>query len=156
MSEKAYVVNLELFEGPLDLLLFLVKKDDLDIHHIPIAHITKCLIGGENFNTKHRRKRDDGILWIGVSEDANVGDAIASRPNLHAVLCERPHSPLQPHLAEDTPHNDLHMRVWLLSHVSFPQLAVEIVTVGPIGRLEVLAHRDDNRAGHGGHPLRTE
>ena len=41
MSEKAYVVNLELFEGPLDLLLFLVKKDDLDIHNIPISHITK-------------------------------------------------------------------------------------------------------------------
>ena len=41
MPEKAYQVNLELFEGPLDLLLFLVKKDDLDIHNIPIAHITK-------------------------------------------------------------------------------------------------------------------
>lgn len=41
MSEKAYQVNLDLFEGPLDLLLFLVKKDDLDIHNIPIAHITK-------------------------------------------------------------------------------------------------------------------
>jgi segregation and condensation protein A len=41
MTEKAYVVNLELFEGPMDLLLFLVKKDDLDVHNIPIAHITK-------------------------------------------------------------------------------------------------------------------
>ena len=41
MPEKAYQVNLDLFEGPLDLLLFLVKKDDLDIHNIPIAHITK-------------------------------------------------------------------------------------------------------------------
>lgn len=41
MPEKAYQVNLELFEGPLDLLLFLVKKDDLDIHNIPIAHITR-------------------------------------------------------------------------------------------------------------------
>jgi len=40
MSEKNYQVTLELFEGPLDLLLFLVKKDDLDIHNIPIAHIT--------------------------------------------------------------------------------------------------------------------
>src|SRR5258708_31934329 len=40
-TEKAYQVTLELFEGPLDLLLFLVKKDDLDIHNIPIAHITK-------------------------------------------------------------------------------------------------------------------
>lgn len=41
MPEKTYQVNLELFEGPLDLLLFLVKKDDLDIHNIPISHITK-------------------------------------------------------------------------------------------------------------------
>jgi segregation and condensation protein A len=41
MGEKAYQVTLDLFEGPLDLLLFLVKRDDLDIHHIPISHITK-------------------------------------------------------------------------------------------------------------------
>ena len=40
-AEKPYQVSLELFEGPLDLLLFLVKKDDLDIHNIPIAHITR-------------------------------------------------------------------------------------------------------------------
>ena len=40
MTEKAYEVALELFEGPLDLLLFLVKKNDLDIHNIPIALIT--------------------------------------------------------------------------------------------------------------------
>ncbi|MDD5658248.1 MAG: segregation/condensation protein A [Elusimicrobia bacterium] len=33
-------VHLEMFEGPLDLLLFLVKRDDLDIQNIPIAHIT--------------------------------------------------------------------------------------------------------------------
>jgi segregation and condensation protein A len=30
-----------MFEGPLDLLLFLIKKDDLDVHNIPISHITK-------------------------------------------------------------------------------------------------------------------
>jgi segregation and condensation protein A len=41
MTEKAYEVSLELFEGPLDLLLFLVKKNDLDIENIPIAAITK-------------------------------------------------------------------------------------------------------------------
>lgn len=41
MTEKAYEVSLELFEGPLDLLLFLVKKSDLDVHNIPIAYITK-------------------------------------------------------------------------------------------------------------------
>jgi len=36
----SYQVHLEMFEGPLDLLLYLIKRDDLDIHNIPIAHIT--------------------------------------------------------------------------------------------------------------------
>ncbi|MCL1856892.1 MAG: chromosome segregation protein ScpA, partial [Kiritimatiellaeota bacterium] len=31
-----YKVNLEVFEGPLDLLLYLIKKDELDIYDIPI------------------------------------------------------------------------------------------------------------------------
>lgn len=34
-------VHLDLFEGPLDLLLFLIKKDDLNIYDIPIAQITQ-------------------------------------------------------------------------------------------------------------------
>jgi segregation and condensation protein A len=32
-------VKLELFEGPLDLLLYLIRKDHIDIHNIPIARI---------------------------------------------------------------------------------------------------------------------
>ena len=35
-----YKVKLEIFEGPLDLLLFLIKKEELDIYDIPIAKIT--------------------------------------------------------------------------------------------------------------------
>lgn len=34
-------VRLEIFEGPLDLLLHLIKKSDLDIYDIPIAEITR-------------------------------------------------------------------------------------------------------------------
>ena len=33
-------IKLERFEGPLDLLLHLIKRDEIDIHDIPIAHIT--------------------------------------------------------------------------------------------------------------------
>ena len=40
MSQE-YKVKLEVFEGPLDLLLFLIKRDEIDIHDIPIGHITK-------------------------------------------------------------------------------------------------------------------
>jgi segregation and condensation protein A len=35
-----YDVHLEIFEGPLDLLLYLIKRDDLEIAEIPIASIT--------------------------------------------------------------------------------------------------------------------
>ncbi|MCL2389230.1 MAG: segregation/condensation protein A [Elusimicrobia bacterium] len=36
-----YDVHLESFEGPLDLLLHLIRKNDLEIHEIQIAEITK-------------------------------------------------------------------------------------------------------------------
>jgi len=36
-----YRVNLEVFAGPLDLLLYLVRRDEIDIYDIPIAHITE-------------------------------------------------------------------------------------------------------------------
>ena len=40
MSQEEYKVRLEVFEGPLDLLLYLIKKDELDIHDIPMEKIT--------------------------------------------------------------------------------------------------------------------
>ena len=36
-----YRVKLTDFEGPLDLLLFFIKRDELDIYNIPISRITK-------------------------------------------------------------------------------------------------------------------
>ncbi|MBM4178313.1 MAG: segregation/condensation protein A [Ignavibacteria bacterium] len=36
-----YSVRLQNFEGPLDLLLFFIKRDELDIYDIPIASITQ-------------------------------------------------------------------------------------------------------------------
>ncbi len=42
MTGRAYKVNLEnVFEGPLDLLIHLIKKNDVDIYDIPIASITR-------------------------------------------------------------------------------------------------------------------
>lgn len=35
-----YRVQLQNFEGPLDLLLFFIRRDELDIHDIPVARIT--------------------------------------------------------------------------------------------------------------------
>src|ERR671934_1880528 len=39
--ETDYKVKLEVFEGPLDLLLFLVKRDEVDIYDISIERITR-------------------------------------------------------------------------------------------------------------------
>jgi segregation and condensation protein A len=38
--QEEYKVELEVFEGPLDLLLYLIKKDEIDIYNIPIERIT--------------------------------------------------------------------------------------------------------------------
>jgi len=38
---REYQVNLEVFQGPLDLLLFLIRKKKISIHDIPIASITR-------------------------------------------------------------------------------------------------------------------
>jgi len=38
-------IRLEEFEGPLDLLLFFIRRDELDIYNIPISKITADFIG---------------------------------------------------------------------------------------------------------------
>lgn len=40
MVTPQYEVHLEVFEGPLDLLLYLIRKSDMDIYDIPISQIT--------------------------------------------------------------------------------------------------------------------
>ncbi len=40
-----YEIKLEVFEGPLDLLLHLIKKHEIDIFDIPIAFITQQYLG---------------------------------------------------------------------------------------------------------------
>ncbi len=37
----SYKIKLDIFEGPLDLLLYLIKRNDLNIYDIPIAKVTE-------------------------------------------------------------------------------------------------------------------
>ena len=41
VDEADYKVKLEIFEGPLDLLLYLIKKDEIDIYDVSLERITK-------------------------------------------------------------------------------------------------------------------
>src|SRR2546425_9746792 len=40
-AEDQYKVKLPMFEGPLDLLLYLIRKEEVSIYDIPIARITE-------------------------------------------------------------------------------------------------------------------
>src|SRR5690349_21495419 len=40
-TEDQYKVKLAVFEGPLDLLLYLIRKEEVSIYDIPIARITE-------------------------------------------------------------------------------------------------------------------
>jgi len=41
MNESQFEINLPQFEGPFDLLLFFIERDELNIHDVPIAKITQ-------------------------------------------------------------------------------------------------------------------
>lgn len=55
-ASSGYQIRLEAFEGPLDLLLFLIRKKKIDIHDIPIATITREYL--EYLNHKERINLD--------------------------------------------------------------------------------------------------
>ncbi len=55
-----YRIQLEIYEGPLDLLLDLIRKQEIDIHNIPIARIT-----GQYLDYLHKLERLD----IDISAD---------------------------------------------------------------------------------------
>ncbi|MGZ7065226.1 MAG: segregation and condensation protein A, partial [Candidatus Aminicenantales bacterium] len=65
-SEAAdgYQVRLGIFEGPLDLLLFLIRKKKIDIHDIPIAAITRDYLGYLDRKEQINLDREAEFLFI--------------------------------------------------------------------------------------------
>ncbi len=55
MTSEIYQIKLPQFEGPFDLLLFFIERDELDIYNIPITKIT-----------------DDFLAFIHTSESLNI------------------------------------------------------------------------------------
>ncbi len=61
---REYQVNLDVFQGPLDLLLFLIRKKKIDIHNIPIATITAEYLDYLNRKEKINLEREGEFLLI--------------------------------------------------------------------------------------------
>ena len=54
-----YRVELDVYNGPLDLLLYLLKRDELDIYDIPIARITDSYM--QYVNMLRELSKEDGL-----------------------------------------------------------------------------------------------
>ena len=97
-NADAFDVKLEAFEGPLDLLLHLIKTHELNIHNIPIALITRqyldaiALMQELNLEPAEHRQRRDGTgraRRVAAHHDAlarrerHVDDVADRRPVRH-------------------------------------------------------------------------
>lgn len=105
----SYKIRLDIFEGPLDLLLYLIKKDELNIYDIPITRIT-----------------EQYLQYLGVMEqlDLNIaGDFLVMAASLMQIKSKMllPPDPEGPAEEEADPRADLVRR--LLEYKSFKDAA---------------------------------
>ena len=99
----------DVYEGPLDLLLDLIRKQDIDIYDIPIARITA------QYLTYVERMRE---LDVNVAADFIYMAAVLIHIKSKMLL---PRDPLAPADAQDDPRSELVNR--LLEHEKFKAAA---------------------------------
>ena len=89
---QGYTLHLPQFEGPFDLLLFFIERDELDIHDIPISKIT-----------------DDFLAYIREMETLNI-DLASEFILVAATLCRIKASLLLPRKPVDEEGNEIDPR----------------------------------------------
>jgi segregation and condensation protein A len=119
-TQHAYKVDLEVFEGPLDLLLHLIKKNDVDILNIPITVVLEQYMD-----------------YIGLLEELNIdlaGDFLLMASELAHIKSKM----LLPDQGEseeeegDDPRADLVKR--LLEYQRYKEAAQELINRPMLGR----------------------
>lgn len=101
MSQQdiSYTIKLPQFEGPFDLLLFFIERDELDIHDIPIARVT-----------------DDFLSYIRDMERMNI-DLASEFILVAATLCRIKAKLLIPRKAVDEEGNEIDPREELVARL---------------------------------------
>ena len=104
-----YKLKLDLFEGPLDLLLYLVKKNDIDITNIPIASVTEQYM--------------EYIEMMQMLDLDHVGDFLVMAATLMQIKSKMllPPDPLAEKAEEEDPRSELARR--LLEYQQFKEVA---------------------------------
>lgn len=95
----SYTIKLPQFEGPFDLLLFFIERDELDIHDIPIATIT-----------------DDFLEYIRQMEQMNI-DLASEFILVAATLCRIKAKMLLPRKPVDDEGNEIDPREELVQRL---------------------------------------
>ncbi len=77
-TQENFEVKLPLFEGPFDLLLFFIERDELDIYDIPIAKIASDFLDYIRLMEAAEHGRGQRVHSGGGNADAHqVKDAAA-------------------------------------------------------------------------------
>ncbi len=98
-NNNTYTIRLPQFEGPFDLLLFFIERDELDINDIPIARIT-----------------DDFLAYIRQMEEMNI-DLASEFILVAATLCRIKAKMLLPRKAVDEEGNEIDPREELVQRL---------------------------------------
>ena len=108
----SYKLKLEVFEGPLDLLLYLIKKNELNIYDIPIAQITQQYL--------------EYLEMLKMFDLDNVGDFLVMAATLMQIKSRMllPPDPTQLEEEEEDPRDELVRR--LLEYKRFKEIAEEL------------------------------
>jgi segregation and condensation protein A len=112
LGGPSYKVRLSKFEGPLDLLLFFIKRDELDIYDIPIHGITKEFL--------------DYLRLMQALDLEVAGDFIVVAAELCQIKAKMllPREEREDGIEEDDPRSDLVRR--LLEYRRFKEMSEEL------------------------------
>ena len=107
-----YKLKLDVFEGPLDLLLYLVKKNDIDITNIPIAQVTEQYM--------------EYIEMMKMLDLDKVGDFLVMAATLMQIKSKMllPPDPLAQEEEQEDPRSELARR--LLEYQQFKEVAEQL------------------------------
>lgn len=141
-ANEDYRVNLDIFEGPLDLLLYLIKKNDLDIYDIPIAFVL-----------------EEYMRYIDTLQELNIdlaGEFILMAAELAHIKSRLllPDEIAGDELEEEDPRSDLIRR--LLEYQQFKDASEDLLKMQMLGRDVFIPQMPERVAGTDDGPLQGE
>lgn len=126
MVPDIYSVKLDIFEGPMDLLVYLIRKNEVDVYDIPISMIT-----------------DQYLSYIDLMKKFNLnytGDFI----QLAATLAQIKSRMLLPRHNEDEDEEDPRLEIArpLIEYLEMKSAAEELLKREILGQDTFIRHRD--------------